>query len=283
MPVDNELYNRSGDSWWDEKEPLSTLRTMLNPARFGYFRKVLVERLQIDPKGAVTLDVGCGGGLLAEEFARLGCRVTGVDPSEPSLATARAHAARSGLVIDYRPGVGEALPFEDQSFDIVYCCDVLEHVADVDRTIEEIARVLRPGGVFLYDTVNRTLLTKLIAIKLAQEWRATRFLPPHLHDWNRFIRPEELRAVLERHGLEPNDPVGLKPALRPLALLRNFLRYRFGTISVGELGRRMQFRWSSDLSGSYAGYAISRAPRRLSVPARVGQATGSPPRVLRAP
>src|SRR5258707_1176173 len=95
MPVDHHLYHRQGDLWWDERSPFSLLRTALNPARFGYFRQVLLERLRLDPAGLLALDIGCGGGLLAEEFARLGCHVTGIDPSAPSLATARLHAQAS--------------------------------------------------------------------------------------------------------------------------------------------------------------------------------------------
>ena len=92
MPVDNELYDRLASTWWDENETLNMLRTVINPGRFSYFRAALLETLKIDPGGKQTLDVGCGGGLLAEEFARLGCIVTGVDPSEPSLVVARNHA-----------------------------------------------------------------------------------------------------------------------------------------------------------------------------------------------
>jgi len=256
MPVDNTLYNQPGDIWWDETAGLSMLRTALNPARFGYFRSVLTQRLRIIPHGKATLDVGCGGGLLAEEFARLGCHVTGIDPSEPSLETARAHAAASGLSIDYRTGVGEALPFPDQSFEIVYCCDVLEHVTDLERVIAEIARMLIPGGVFLYDTINRTFLSKLFAIKLAQEWRATRFAPPHLHDWEQFIRPTELQALMSRHGLEPQEMVGLSLGVCPIATLRAIRQYKRGAMTAGDLGRQLRARVSRNLSGSYAGFAI---------------------------
>jgi 2-polyprenyl-6-hydroxyphenyl methylase / 3-demethylubiquinone-9 3-methyltransferase len=259
MPVDNTLYNTPGDIWWDETAGLSMLRTALNPARFGYFRMVLTERLHITPQGKAALDVGCGGGLLAEEFARLGCHVTGIDPSGPSLQTARAHAAASGLSIDYRAGVGEALPFLDQSFEIVYCCDVLEHVIDLDRVMAEIARMLTPGGVFFYDTINRTFLSKLFAIKLAQEWPATRFAPPHLHDWEQFIKPTELQALMSRHGLEPQEVVGLSLGARPIAGLRAIRQYKRGVITAGDLGRQLRAHVSRNLSGSYAGYAIKAA------------------------
>jgi 2-polyprenyl-6-hydroxyphenyl methylase/3-demethylubiquinone-9 3-methyltransferase len=256
MPVDNTLYDRPGDIWWDETAGFSMLRTALNPARFGYFRRVLTERLHINPHGKATLDVGCGGGFLAEEFARLGCEVAGIDPSGPSLQTARAHAAASGLSIDYRAGVGEALPFPDQSFEIVFCCDVLEHVTDLERVIAEIARVLASGGVFLYDTINRTFLSKLFAIKLAQEWRLTRFAPPGLHDWDQFIKPIEFRALMGRHGLEHKEMVGLSLGVRPIAGFRAIRQYKRGAITAGDLGRRLMARVSRNLSGSYAGYAI---------------------------
>src|SRR5882724_5131713 len=156
MPIDNQLYDRPGDIWWDEREPLSMLRTMLNPVRFGFFRSVLMDQMRIDPIGRTALDVGCGGGLLAEEFARLGPSVTGIDPSRSSLLAARKHAANSGLTIKYLAGRGESLPFADESYDIVFCCDVLEHVVNPDKAIAEIARVLKQDGVFLCDTINRT-------------------------------------------------------------------------------------------------------------------------------
>ncbi len=256
MPADNALYKRSGDIWWDESAIFSVLRTSLNPARFGYFRHVLTERLRLDPHGMATLDVGCGGGLLAEEFARLGCHVTGVDPAEAALGVAREHAVASGLSITYRVGVGEALPFPAETFGIVYCCDVLEHVAALDQVVAEIARVLAPGGVFFFDTINRTFLSKVLAIKLAQEWRATRVLPPNLHDWNQFIKPAELQALMIRHALGRREIVGLMPGLSPFAALYAIWRYKRGAISVGELGRRFAYRVSGNLSVSYAGYAV---------------------------
>ena len=156
--LDNALYDRLADSWWDESGLLHSL-TALNPARFGYMRRVLVEELRISPLGLRVLDIGCGGGLLAEEFARLGCVVTGVDPSAESLAAAREHAMSQGLAIRYQCARGEALPFADASFDAAFCCDVLEHVDDLSRVIAETARVLRPRGIYLFDTINRTFLS----------------------------------------------------------------------------------------------------------------------------
>src|SRR3954466_13775270 len=111
MPADNHLYDTLADSWWDESGMLHILHG-LNPIRLRYLRRVL------DPRGRKTLDVGCGGGLLAEELARMGCEVTGVDPSERSLEAARAHARQEGLAIDYRQATGEALPFPAGAFDL---------------------------------------------------------------------------------------------------------------------------------------------------------------------
>ncbi len=258
MPVDNELYNRLSATWWDENEPLNLLRTSINPGRFGYFQDVLSERLKLDLRGKTVLDVGCGGGLLAEEFARLGCQVTGVDPSEPSLATARAHAQQAGLTIDYRSGSGEDLPFAAETFEIVYCSDVLEHVSDLERVLSEIARVLNPGGIFLYDTINRTFLSRLVVIKLAQEWSATSFMPPNLHDWRAFIKPRELQTLMLRAGLDNQALTGLKPGLNPLAILLLLWRWKRGALTLSEMGARMRLQQSRDTSVLYVGYALKR-------------------------
>ncbi len=256
MPVDNRLYDRSGDIWWDEREVLSLLRAALNPARFGYFRQVLTGRLKLDPRGQKALDIGCGGGFLAEEFARLGCQVTGIDPSEPSLATARAHALQAGLAIDYQQGVGEQLPFADASFDLVSCCDVLEHVSDLERVIAETARVLKPGGVYFFETINRTFASKLIVIKLLQDWKATSLLPPNLHSWEHFITPRELQALCARHGLECREMRGLEPGANPITLLRLLRKQKRGEITFTRLGEAARFRVGNHLMTAYVGYAI---------------------------
>jgi 2-polyprenyl-6-hydroxyphenyl methylase / 3-demethylubiquinone-9 3-methyltransferase len=256
MPVDNELYNRLSATWWDENEPLNLIRTSINPGRFGYFRDVLVTQLQIDPHGKKVLDVGCGGGILAEEFALLGCQVIGINPSAASLATARAYAQQVGLDIDYRVGAGEDLPFADESFEIVYCSDVLEHVNDLEKVMAEIAHVLRRGGVFLYDTINRTFPSKLVMIKLLQEWKSTSFMTPKLHDWNAFIKPRELLALMKRHGLDSREITSLNPANNPLTMTMLMRRRKKGKISLHEMGSRMIFQQSKDTSVLYMGYAI---------------------------
>jgi 2-polyprenyl-6-hydroxyphenyl methylase / 3-demethylubiquinone-9 3-methyltransferase len=258
MPVDNELYDRLAATWWDPQGLLHILRA-LNPVRVGYMRRVLLEELRLTPAGCRALDVGCGGGLLAEEFARLGFAVTGVDPSPRSLDAARAHAAETGLSIEYRQASGEALPFADGSFDVVYCCDVLEHVTDLGRVIAESARVLKAGGVYLYDTINRTPQSKLIVIKLLQEWSWTSVMPPHLHDWQMFIRPSELARLLEQHGLRPARIRGLTPCANPVTIIRALRARKLGRLSYREAVERMELRESADTSMLYVGYAQKAA------------------------
>jgi 2-polyprenyl-6-hydroxyphenyl methylase/3-demethylubiquinone-9 3-methyltransferase len=255
MPVDNQLYDTLAGSWWDESGLLHILRGF-TPARFGYMRRVLTRDLGIDPRGRATLDVGCGGGILAEEFARLGCAVTGIDPSERSLEAARSHARAEGLAIEYHQGTGESLPFPDAAFEIVYCCDVLEHVEDLPKVIAEVSRVLKPGGVFLYDTINRTFRSWLVMIALFQEWSWTSFMPPDLHDWRRFIKPEELLPLLAGNSLQSQGTTGLSPGVNPLRVV-NLLRARKrGTISYLEAARRINLRESRDHSVLFMGYAV---------------------------
>jgi 2-polyprenyl-6-hydroxyphenyl methylase/3-demethylubiquinone-9 3-methyltransferase len=258
--VDNDVYDRLGGSWWDETSPLNALHGSITPGRFAYFRDVLARQFGARVRGLRVLDIGCGGGFLAEEFAVLGCRVTGVDPSAASVDAARAHAARRGLRIDYRVGAGEELPAPDAAFDVACCCDVLEHVSDVDRVIGETARVLEPGGLYLFDTINRTRMSKLLAIKVAQQWRLTRLTDVAFHDWDMFITPAELAAVLERHGFAPGETTGLGARAAPLAVLRSLASARRGQITYGELSRRLDVGQVSSTALSYMGFA-ARAPR----------------------
>ena len=227
----------------------------LTVARFGYFKEVL-GRHDVSLEGKRVLDIGCGGGLLAEEFAKAGAEVTGIDPSLESLAAARVHARQHGLDIEYRHGVAEEVPFADDEFDLVYCCDVLEHVSDVDRSVGEAARVLEPGGYYLFDTINRTPKSKIVMIKLFQEWSAFRWAPRGLHDWDRFVTPEELEQSLTRHGLRNEEFVGFVPGCHPLKVLSLLRQRAKGRLSYGEMGRRMRITLSrTDISGGYGGHA----------------------------
>jgi 2-polyprenyl-6-hydroxyphenyl methylase/3-demethylubiquinone-9 3-methyltransferase len=253
--IDNGVYERLGGSWWDESSLLNILHGSITPGRFAYFRDVLARQFGAGVAGLRVLDIGCGGGFLAEEFAALGCQVTGVDPSPASVGAARAHAAGRGLRIGYQVGAGEELPFPDAAFGVACCCDVLEHVADQDRVISETARVLRPGGLYLFDTVNRTLKSRLLAVKVMQEWPLTRLTDVAVHDWDMFITPAELAGILERHGLVPGEMTGLGARARPLAVLRGYASARLGRITYGELSRRLDVGRVSSTAVSYMGFA----------------------------
>lgn len=251
--MDDEVYDRLGEGWWDERNPLNVLHGSMTPGRMAYLREVLAGAAA--GRHLRTLDVGCGGGFLAEELARLGHQVVGVDPSRVSLATARRHAAGQGLEIDYRHGRGEDLPAGDAGFDLVVCCDVLEHVHDLDRVVAEIARVLRPGGLFFFDTVNRTARSRLLVVKAVQEWRWTRLTDVAFHDWSMFIRPDELSRLLCRHGLDVGELVGLAPRRNPLSSVLDVVAARRGRITYGELSRRLDMGKVATMSLSYMGSA----------------------------
>ena len=256
MEIDNEVYNRLGATWWEESNPLNMLHGSITPGRFEYFRDVLV-RLGRDLPGMHTLDVGCGGGFMAERFARLGCRVAGVDLSPVSIEAARHHARSGGLDIDYRVGSADRLPFADHTFDLTYCCDVLEHLPDVQRAITEAARVLKPGGVYLFDTVNRTRFSRLLAIKALQEWRFTKVFDSPVHVWEMFIRPADLGAMLRRAGLVPGEVVGLGPRIAAPRIVRALVQARRGRITYGELSRRLNVGRIKNTRMSYMGYATN--------------------------
>ena len=146
---------------------------------------------------------------MAEALAARGAKVTGIDPAAGAIAAAQDHAAKVGHSITYDVGVGEALPYGDAAFDAVVCVDVLEHVADLHRVLAEVARTLRPGGLFLFDTINRNLLARLATITVAED--ILRLLPRGTHDPAMFIKPAELRAGLVNAGLVPGPFTGLGP------------------------------------------------------------------------
>jgi 2-polyprenyl-6-hydroxyphenyl methylase / 3-demethylubiquinone-9 3-methyltransferase len=254
--INNDVYDQQAGSWWDENQCLHLLKSSVNPARAGYFRRILDEVLRFDYRSAPALDVGCGGGILAEEFAAMGFRVTGIDPSEQSLAMARQHAQFMSLSIDYQKGTGESIPFADNTYPVVYCCDVLEHVRDLPKVIGEIYRVTKPGGVFFFDTLNRTFVSKLVAIKIWQEWKSTAFMPPRLHEWRMFIRPEELKGLLTQSGFEFKEFRGTSPDVSIPKMIRLLRKRAKGAIGYKELGQKFKLVESDDLKILYMGYAV---------------------------
>lgn len=261
----DEIWDSLASTWWEEAGFLHGLHTFLDPVRIPYIGAAL-RRCLSRTRGVRLLDVGCGGGLVAEALADLGCRVVGVDPSRSSIETARRHTWDG---IRYAVGRGEELPFASGRFDAVVCSEVLEHVEDPDAVIAESTRVLRPGGVFVYSGPNRTRLMDLFLVRMAQEWRWTRIVPPGLHRWDRLLRPEEVHDAMRRHGLVPIDLVGVGLPLRSAArALAVFLALRAGRITHAEAGRRLPLRIRSSTALAYLGFGVRQTPNGLRINGR---------------
>ena len=203
MRNDLTIYDEVADQWWsDDIRWVRTLKNLV-PGRLSWMDK------HINWREKQVLDLGCAGGFMAEALADRGAIVTGIDPAEDSIAAARAHAEESGRKIAYDVGVGEALPYDETAFDAVVCVDVLEHVQDLPQVLAEIARVLRPGGLVLFDTINRNPLARLATITVAED--VLGLLPRGSHDPEMFIKPRELRHAMTVAGLAPGPFTGLGP------------------------------------------------------------------------
>ncbi len=257
--INNHIYDDLAETWWDEKEFLHLLKVMVNPWRAPYFRKVLEKQYGRDLGNVSLLDIGCGGGVLAEEFAAMGCRVTGIDISPRSIEIARVHAAYTGLSIDYQVGSAVQLSFESESFEAVSCCDVLEHIHEWRQVIAEAGRVLKPGGLFFFDTINRTQQSKAQFIFGLQEFPLTRLMPANTHVWQMFITPQELTSALRENGLVLENMQGGKITKSPLSTLWDVQQQKRGRITFAELGRRLELKLDPDLSLNYLGYARKSA------------------------
>jgi 2-polyprenyl-6-hydroxyphenyl methylase/3-demethylubiquinone-9 3-methyltransferase len=210
-PAEIARFEAMAAEWWDPHGKFRPLH-MLNPCRLDYVIDQVAAEFGRDPKrprpfeGLRLLDIGCGGGLLAEPMARLGAAVVGVDAAAGNIPVARLHAGQSGLSIDYRVGTAEALAAAGESFDVVLNMEVVEHVPDPAAYLAACAALLRPGGLMVASTINRTARSFALAIVGAE--RVLRWLPRGTHDWRRFITPDELFALLRGAGLEPVDRKG---------------------------------------------------------------------------
>lgn len=210
MVKDNE-YNRVDDFWWSTKNnPLQ----QMNPVRFSYFSKAIGEL-----KGLKILDLGCGGGLLAEEFAKKDANITGIDIAENAVKVAINHASINKLKIDYVVGSAENIPMGNNVFDVVVCADCLEHVNNLEKVISETSRVLKPGGKFCYLTLNRTILSKIIAIWFGNYFMRRQFKAlkisgenMNVHEWKKCIKPDELNYLMQKHNIKNIETKGLKIA-----------------------------------------------------------------------
>jgi 2-polyprenyl-6-hydroxyphenyl methylase / 3-demethylubiquinone-9 3-methyltransferase len=205
-------FARLSGQWWDERGPFRQLHR-INPVRLTYIRDQLCRRFGRDAKGPASLaglsvlDIGCGGGLVCEPLARLGASVTGIDPAAENIAAAKAHASAGRLDITYEGTTTEELASRGQSYDAVLLLEVVEHVPDVPAFIKSVAPLVKPGGVMILSTLNRTLKSFALAIVGAEY--ILRWLPVGTHQWQRFVTPSELASALSAAGLSMTGTEGL--------------------------------------------------------------------------
>ena len=211
-PDEIARFTAIADAWWDPNGDFAPLHR-LNPVRLEFIRDHLCRHfdrypLAVKPlDGLKIIDIGCGGGLLAEPMARLGGTVTGIDAGLENVDIAHHHAEGAGLNIDYHHQLPEDLDPDKGRYDVVLNMEVVEHVADLGKFLKAAAGLVKPGGVMAASTLNRTLKSLALA-KIGAEY-ILRWLPPGTHDWNKFVRPSELAAGLEPHGVEITDLKGM--------------------------------------------------------------------------
>lgn len=207
-----DQFERLAETWWDERGSMATLHKF-NPVRLGYIRDQAALHFGRDPKqagclsGLRMLDIGCGGGILSEPLARLGAVMVGADPAQANIEVARRHAAQSGVSIDYRATTAEALADAGERFDVVLAMEVVEHVADVALFVARCAEMVRPGGMMIAATLNRTLKSFALAIVGAEY--VLRWLPRGTHRWDKFVTPEELETAMRHADLRLVDERGV--------------------------------------------------------------------------
>ena len=211
-PSEIAKFEAMAAEWWDPKGKFKPLH-MINPIRLGYITTQIATEFGRDLKaprpfeGLRLLDIGCGGGLLSEPMARLGAQVVGADAAPKNIEVARLHADQVGLEIDYRAETAEALLAAGESFDAVLAMEIVEHVAEPPAFVQACHDLLRPGGVLVMSTLNRTARSFAAAI-VGAEW-VMRWLPKGTHEWSRFITPEELAAMMQASGLKVVDRRGM--------------------------------------------------------------------------
>ena len=207
-----DRFSRLAGEWWDARGKMEVLHTF-NPVRIAYIRDAACRRFGRNAgrppclDGLRILDIGCGGGLLCEPLARLGATMVGADPSANNIQAARLHAARGGLAIDYRVTTAEALAEAGERFDVVLAMEVVEHVADVPLFVRSCAGMVRPGGLMIAATLNRTLKSFALAIVGAEY--VLGWLPRGTHRWDKFLRPHELEEAMSRAGLAVTGETGV--------------------------------------------------------------------------
>jgi len=211
-------FSRLAGEWWSPHGKMGVLHKF-NPVRLAYIRDAACRQFGRDAKrppclqGLRILDIGCGGGLLCEPLARLGAEMVGADPSLNNIEAAKLHADRGGLAIDYRVTTAEALAGAGERFDVVLAMEVVEHVADVGLFVSRCAEMVKPGGLMVAATLNRTVKSFLLAIVGAEY--VLRWLPRGTHQWDKFVTPNELEIAMAKAGLRVSNEIGV--VYNPLA------------------------------------------------------------------
>jgi 2-polyprenyl-6-hydroxyphenyl methylase / 3-demethylubiquinone-9 3-methyltransferase len=211
-PDEVARFDALGDAWWDSEGPMAPLHR-INPIRIGWARDLIVRHFKLEREtglplaGIDCLDVGCGAGLFAEPLARLGADVLGVDPAREAIEAARRHAEETGARLAYRAATVEDLAGEPRRFAVVSAMEVVEHAADPKRFIATAASLVKPGGLFLASTLNRTLKSFALAIVGAEHM--LRWLEPGTHHWEQFVTPIELTGFARAAGLRRRSLRGM--------------------------------------------------------------------------
>jgi 2-polyprenyl-6-hydroxyphenyl methylase/3-demethylubiquinone-9 3-methyltransferase len=211
--ADVARFNALAETWWDADGPFKPLHKF-NPARLNVIRDWICNHFDRNPNsaqpfaGLSLVDIGCGGGLVAEPMARLGADVLGLDAGEKNIGAAKAHRAAmaQSLSLDYRVMTAEALAETGRQFDVVLTLEVVEHVADIDLFLKSAAQMVKPGGMLIAATLNRTV--KAFALAIVGAEYVLGWLPRGTHDWKKFVTPVELERHLADAGLKPCDQAG---------------------------------------------------------------------------
>ncbi len=210
-PEEVARFDRLAENWWNPDGPMRPLHRF-NPVRVEYLERFLSRHFGKQGagrplEGLALLDIGCGGGLLSEAMSRLGAEVTAIDPAPANIRVARRHAEQQGLGVDYLCTTAEALSAQDRTFDVVLAMEVVEHVRDLKAFIGTAARMVRPRGLCVVATLNRTLKSYALAIVGAEY--VLGWLPKGTHKWEHFVTPRELAAALNEAGLQVIDETGV--------------------------------------------------------------------------
>jgi 2-polyprenyl-6-hydroxyphenyl methylase/3-demethylubiquinone-9 3-methyltransferase len=207
-----DRFSRLAGEWWNPRGKMAVLHKF-NPVRLAYIRDAAGRQFGRDTRrppcltGIRILDIGCGGGVLSEPLARLGAEVVGADPSPNNIEAARLHAERSDVTIDYRVTSAETLADAGERFDVVLAMEVVEHVVDVGLFVRCCAEMVKPGGLMVAATLNRTIKSFALAIVGAEY--VLRWLPRGTHRWDKFVTPNELEIAIEQAGLRVSDETGV--------------------------------------------------------------------------